>query len=66
MGHSVKVFLPADLDISKSGETKVELNIDEIDFFKGREHVGSLIKREQSACFYSLSKYHLITVSWTM
>lgn len=55
-GHSVKVLLPADLDISRPKETKVELNIDEIDFFKGREYVDALIKREQNACFYCLSE----------
>lgn len=55
-GHSVKVLLPDDLDISKPTETEIEKNIDEIDFFKGREYVASIIKREQNACFYCFSE----------
>ena len=55
-GHSVKVLLPADLDISKPEETVLEVNIDEIDFFKGREYVAAIIKREQNTCFYCLSE----------
>jgi hypothetical protein len=55
-GHSVKVLLPADLNISKPEETELEINIDEIDFFKGREYVAAIIKREQNACFYCLSE----------
>ena len=51
-GHSAKVFLPSDLDISiNKGEVK-EINIDELDFFQGREYVNALVKREQGSCFY--------------
>ena len=55
-GHSVKVLLPADLDIAKPEETELEINIDEIDFFKGREYLAAIIKREQNTCFYCLSE----------
>lgn len=55
-GHSVKVLLPSELDISAPDEIRTELNIEEIDFFKGREYVHALIKREQGICFYCLSE----------
>ncbi|MBN2589237.1 MAG: HNH endonuclease [Sedimentisphaerales bacterium] len=55
-GHSVKVLLPADLDISRPEGATVKANIDEIDFFKGREYVDALIKRENNSCFYCLSE----------
>ena len=55
-GHSIKVLLPAELDISRPEETKIKPNIDEIDFFRGREYLDALIKREQNACFYCLSE----------
>jgi adenine-specific DNA methylase len=32
------------------------MKFDEIDFFKGREYLDALIRREQSACFYCLSE----------
>lgn len=37
-------------------EANVEINIDEIDFFKGREYIHALINREQGAGFYCLSE----------
>ena len=55
-GHSVKVLLPSELDISTPKEEKKELNIDALDFFQGREYVHALIKREQGSCFYCLSE----------
>lgn len=55
-GHSVKVLLPSDLDISAPKNEKLELNIDELDFFQGREYVHALIRREQGFCFYCLSE----------
>ena len=55
-GHSVKVFLPSDLNICTPKDDRIELNMEEIDFFKGREYVHSLIKREQGSCFYCLSE----------
>ena len=55
-GHSVKVLLPSDLDISAPDEEANELNIDELDFFQGRNYVNALVKREQGSCFYCLSE----------
>ena len=55
-GHSAKVLLPTDLDILKTEKIELEeINIDEIDFFKGRKYVVAIVKREQNKCFYCLS-----------
>ena len=53
-GHHVKVFLPTELDISIPQATKEKVDIEEIDFFKNREYVDVLLKREGNACFYCL------------
>ena len=55
-GHSIKVLLPSDLNISAPEDDKKELDIEALDFFQGREYVHSIIKREQNRCFYCLSK----------
>ena len=55
-GHSVKVFLPEELDIPITATEKKEPNIEEIDFFKGRAYVQELLNREQGNCFYCLSE----------
>lgn len=55
-GHSVKVLLPSDLEISAPMEEKKEINIDELDFFEDRKYIHALVKREQGSCFYCLSE----------
>lgn len=55
-GHSVKVLLPSDLDISVPEKEKKELDIEKLDFFHGREYVHAIIKRERYCCFYCLSE----------
>jgi hypothetical protein len=52
-GHYVKVFLPNELSLPSVPEQPA-LNIEEIDFFKNREYLGVLLKREQNRCFYCL------------
>jgi hypothetical protein len=54
-GHSVKAFLPSELGISLPLESVAEIDLENIDFFKGREYVSSLIKRELGKCFFCLS-----------
>jgi len=53
-GHNVKVFLPTELDISIPQATKEKVDIEQIDFFKNREYIDVLLKRENDACFYCL------------
>ena len=53
-GHCVKVHFPADLSIPVSEQDLPDIDIEEIDFFKGREHVSALLKREKGQCFYCL------------
>ncbi len=55
-GHSVKVLIPDELDLPTQKSTPTKIKLEEIDFFKGREHVHALIKREKRACFYCLSE----------
>ncbi|MEI7709032.1 MAG: HNH endonuclease [Chlorobium sp.] len=52
-GHYVKVFLPNELSLP-SVQEQPALNIEEIDFFKNREYLDVLLKREQNQCFYCL------------
>lgn len=54
-GHAVKVRLPDELGISICSSEKVQLNIEDIDFFSGRKYVSSLIERERNKCFFCLS-----------
>ena len=54
-GHAVKVRLPDELGISIRSSEKVQLNIEDIDFFSGRKYVSSLIERERNKCFFCLS-----------
>lgn len=54
-GHSVKAFLPSELEINLPVEAVTEVSLEDIDFFKGREYVSSLVKREQGKCFFCLS-----------
>ena len=55
-GHSIKVLLPSDLDIPVPEDEKKELDVEELDFFQGREYVYAIIKRERDRCFYCLSE----------
>jgi len=48
-------LLPSELSLPDSVEEKPNLDIEQVDFFKNREFVGSLLAREQKRCFYCLS-----------
>lgn len=47
-GHHVKVLLPTELDILLPQDEMEEVNIDELDFFKNRDYVDVLLKRERA------------------
>ena len=53
-GHCVKVLLPGDLNIPCPSNPTNFIDIDKIDFFKNREHIESLLRREENSCFYCL------------
>jgi len=53
-GHYVKVFLPDELSLPSPREVQPVIDIEEIDFFRDREYLGALLKREQNRCFYCL------------
>ena len=54
-GHFVRVFLPDEIDglVPKLSEISA-VNVDEVDFYTNRTHVGALVERENSKCFYCL------------
>lgn len=56
-GHLVRVLLPAEVDgIVPVEEPALPIDLESIDFFKSREYVGALVKREDGRCFYCLRK----------
>ena len=55
-GHQVRVLLPSELNIPASDEAEPMLDLEEVDFFRNREFLSSLIARESGACFYCLSE----------
>lgn len=56
-GHSVKVLLPSELPIPQTTAEPVDtIDIEAIDFFKGRSYVQELLDRENGQCFYCLKR----------
>lgn len=53
-GHYVKVLLPDELPLPRAEKELPTEDIEVIDFYKNREHIGPLLKREQYRCFYCL------------
>jgi len=53
-GHYVKVLLPDELPLPSNERELPAEDIETIDFFKNREHLGPLLRREQYRCFYCL------------
>jgi len=53
-GHFVKVYLPSELSMPSKNKPEAIVDIEEIDFYKNREYLGALLKREQNHCFYCL------------
>jgi hypothetical protein len=56
-GTEVRPIFPKDIPglIPEAVEIK-KPNIETIDFFEGRVHVGALLEREEGKCFYTLQK----------
>lgn len=55
-GHQVKVMLPDELNLFAEAKENEPIDIEEIDFFKDRIYLESLITREQGKCFYCLKE----------
>ena len=56
-GHSVKVLLPSELPIlDQVVESEKEVDIELLNFFKGRSYVDELLERENGQCFYCLKR----------
>lgn len=53
-GHYVKVLLPAELPLPDETKVEIPVDLEQIDFYKNREYLGALLKREQGRCFYCL------------
>jgi hypothetical protein len=55
-GHFVKVLLPDELPLPEESINESVVDIETIDFYKSREYLDSLLKREQGRCFYCLKE----------
>jgi len=55
-GHIVRVLLPQDLGLKYIKPHIPEIDLEQIDFFKNREYIEALRKREQGRCFYCLKE----------
>ncbi|MBI2432245.1 MAG: HNH endonuclease [Candidatus Hydrogenedentes bacterium] len=53
LGHEIRVLLPSELNLTPDAEDPIP-DLSTIDFFSGRHHVESLLKRENGRCFYCL------------
>jgi hypothetical protein len=53
-GHYVKVLLPDELPLPPAERELAAVDMEAIDFFKNREYLGDLLRREQYRCFYCL------------
>lgn len=54
LGHFVKVFLPSELPLPDQSTEEIPIDIEIIDFYKNREYLSALLKRERGQCFYCL------------
>lgn len=54
LGHSVKVLLPSELSLPEQLTEDTPIDIETIDFYKNRQYLPALLKRERGQCFYCL------------
>jgi len=57
-GHMIKVFLPSEIEglVFETEEANSSIDIEELDFFKGRKYLESLLERDSERCIYCLKK----------
>lgn len=53
-GHCVRVLLPDELPLPEETKNEISVDIESLDFYKNREYLLVLLKREQGQCFYCL------------
>lgn len=54
LGHFVKVLLPSELSLPEKATEETAIDIETIDFYKNRQYLPALLKRERGQCFYCL------------
>jgi hypothetical protein len=57
-GHLIKVLLPSEIEglvVDPEDET-VKVDIEEIDFYKGRQYLDALLERDSGRCIYCLKR----------
>ena len=55
-GYEVTVYLPSEIPtLTHGAKAHVSVDVESIDFFTGRLHLGSLLAREGNCCFYCLA-----------
>ena len=57
-GHMIKVLFPSEIEslVVESNEIINILDIEELDFYKGRQYLEALLERDSDRCIYCLKK----------
>jgi len=57
-GHMIKVLFPSEIEglVVESEDETVGINIEEVDFYKGRQYLDALLERDSGRCIYCLKK----------
>lgn len=53
-GHEVRPLLPDEMTLPEKQEKEISVDIEGLDFFKGRVYIKSLLARERHKCFYCM------------
>ena len=55
-GHLIRVLFPSEIEglIVDTETDKEEINIEDLDFYKGRKYLSSLMERDSKRCIYCL------------
>jgi hypothetical protein len=55
-GHLIKAFFPSEIEglVTESDHPELQINIEELDFYKGRRYLTSLLERDGNRCIYCL------------
>ena len=57
-GHMIKVLFPSEIEgiVVESEDETVGIDIEEVDFYKGRQYLDALLERDSGRCIYCLKK----------
>ena len=57
-GHLIKVLFPSEIEglVTEPEHENEKINIEELDFYKGRKYLSALLERDNKRCIYCLKK----------